>query len=159
MLGACRQQAWLNGVWYRIYCRCVHVRTVLEGRTTLLASPQQTWSLEPFRAGFQNTNRNKFVPVTPNVWPICDICDCHNRSELRHWDVKYSEIADSVHARTWSNEKTADMDGLRYFPDDPYYRLGPVHTCLYVQVRKTGGRDLFLNPLEWARAETGGADR
>ena len=44
-------------------------------------------------------------------------------------------------------------------PDDPYYRLGPVHTCLYVRVRETGDWDLFLGPLEWARAETGGADR
>jgi len=25
------------------------------------------------------------------------------------------------------------MDGLRYSPDDPYYRLGPVNTCLYVR--------------------------
>ena len=25
------------------------------------------------------------------------------------------------------------MDGLRYSPDDPYYRLWPVHTCLYVR--------------------------
>jgi len=25
------------------------------------------------------------------------------------------------------------MDGLQYFPDDPYYRLGPVHKCLYVR--------------------------
>ena len=58
-----------------------------------------------------------------------------------------------------SNEKTADMDGLRYSPEDPYYRLGPVHTCLYVRVRETGDWDLFLGPLEWARAETGGADR
>ena len=53
----------------------------------------------------------------------------------------------------------ADMDGLRYSPDNPYYRLGPVHTCLYVRVRETGDWDLFLGPLEWARAETGGADR
>jgi len=53
---------------------------------------------------------------------------------LRYWDVvEYSEVADSVHARTWSNEKMADMDSLRYSPDDPYYRLGPVHTCLYVR--------------------------
>jgi len=36
------------------------------------------------------------------------------------------------------------MDGLRYSPDDPYYRLGPVHTCLFVQVRETGDLDLFL---------------
>ena len=51
------------------------------------------------------------------------------------------------------------MDGLRYSLDDPYYRLGPVHTCLYVRVRETGDWDLFLGPLEWVRAETGGADR
>ena len=43
------------------------------------------------------------------------------------------------------------MDGLRYFPDDPYYRLGPVHTCLYVRVRETGDWNIFLGPLEWAR--------
>ena len=29
---------------------------------------------------------------------------------------------------------TADIDGLRYSPDDPYYGLGPVHTSLYVRV-------------------------
>ena len=51
------------------------------------------------------------------------------------------------------------MDGLRYSPDDPYSRLGPVHTCLYVRVREIGDWDLFLGPLERARAETGGADR
>jgi len=50
------------------------------------------------------------------------------------------------------------MDGLRYSPDDPHYRLGPVHTCLYVRLRETGDWDLFLGPLEWDRAETGGAD-
>ena len=50
------------------------------------------------------------------------------------------------------------MDGLRYSPDDPYYRLGPVYTCLYVRARETGDWDLFLVPLEWAKAETGGAD-
>jgi len=32
---------------------------------------------------------------------------------------------------------------LRYSPDDPYHRLGPVHTCLYVRVRETGDWDLF----------------
>ena len=50
------------------------------------------------------------------------------------------------------------MDGLRYSSHDPYYRLGPVRTCLYVRVRETGDWDLFLGPLEWARAETGRAD-
>jgi len=42
------------------------------------------------------------------------------------------------------------MDGLRNSPNDPYYRLGPVHTCLYVHVRETGDWDLFLGLLEWA---------
>jgi len=48
----------------------------------------------------------------------------------------------------------------RYSPDDSHYRLGPVHTCLYIGVHKTGDWDLFPwnGPLEWARAETGGAD-
>jgi len=32
-------------------------------------------------------------------------------------------------------------------------------TCLYVRVLETGDWDLFLGPLEWARAETGGADQ
>jgi len=50
------------------------------------------------------------------------------------------------------------MNGLRYSPDDPHYRLGPVHMCLYVRVRETGDWDLFLGLLEWARAETVGAD-
>jgi len=51
------------------------------------------------------------------------------------------------------------MDGLRYSPDDPSYRLGPFHTCLCIRVRETGD-DLWLGPLlEWARAETGGAYR
>ena len=35
------------------------------------------------------------------------------------------------------------MDGLRYSPDDPHYRLGPVHTFLYVRVGETGDWDLF----------------
>ena len=47
------------------------------------------------------------------------------------------------------------MDGLRYSPYDPYYRLGPVHTCLCVRVRETGDWFIFLGPLDWARAETG----
>ena len=42
------------------------------------------------------------------------------------------------------------MDGLRYSSDDLYYRLGPIHTCLYVRVHETGDWDLFLGPLEWA---------
>ena len=61
--------------------------------------------------------------------------------------------------RTWFNAKMTDTEGLRYSPIDPYYRFGPVHTCLYVRARETGDWDLFLGPLEWARAETGGADR
>ena len=45
----------------------------------------------------------------------------------------------------------ADMKCLRHYPDDPYYRLGPVHTCLYVQVHETGDWDLF-----WARGKRRG---
>jgi len=40
-----------------------------------------------------------------------------------------------------AHKKTADMEG-RYFPGDPDYRTGPVHTCLYVQVRETCDWDL-----------------
>ena len=39
-------------------------------------------------------------------------------------------------------------------PDDTYYRLGPVHTCLYARACR-----LVTGPLELTRAETGGADR
>jgi len=52
------------------------------------------------------------------------------------------------------DKKMTDMDGLRYSPDHPYYRLMPVHACLYVQVCETGEWDLLLGPLKWARAET-----
>ena len=56
-------------------------------------------------------------------------------SALRLWDVvDYSEVAGSVRDRTWSNKKTHDMDGLHYSPDDPCYRLWPVHTRVYVRV-------------------------
>ena len=37
-----------------------------------------------------------------------------------------------------AHKKTADMDGLSHSPDDPYYKLGPVHTCFCVRVCKTG---------------------
>jgi hypothetical protein len=40
------------------------------------------------------------------------------------------------------------MNNLRYSTFDPYYRLGPVHTCLYVGARETVDWDLFLGPLE-----------
>jgi len=60
-----------------------------------------------------------------------------------------------------AHKKTADMpvDGLHYSPDDPYNRLGPVHTCVYVRVRETDDWDLFLGHLEWASAENGRSDR
>ena len=31
-------------------------------------------------------------------------------------------------------QQIADINGLRYSPDDPHYSLGPVHTSLYVRV-------------------------
>jgi len=41
-----------------------------------------------------------------------------------------------------AHKKTSDMDG-RYSSDDPYDRLGAVHTCLYVRVREIGDGNLF----------------
>jgi len=58
-----------------------------------------------------------------------------------------------------AHKKTVMMHGPRFSYDDPYYSVGPVHTCLYVRLRETGDWDLFLGPLEWARAETGRAGR
>jgi len=43
------------------------------------------------------------------------------------------EVADSVDTRDCP-QMTADINGLRYSPDDPYYGLGPVHTSRYVRV-------------------------
>ena len=39
------------------------------------------WS-DSFWSRFPNINTNKFVPVTPNVQPICDICDGHKLSQI-----------------------------------------------------------------------------
>jgi len=92
--------------------------------------------------------------LIPQIVLVC-VClfVCHNSIMSHHEPFQKVENI----CRTWSNKKTADMDGLRYSPDDPYYRLGPVHTWLYVRVRETGDWDLFLVPLEWER-ETGGDD-
>jgi hypothetical protein len=38
---------------------------------------------------------------------------------------------------------SADMD-CRSSPDDPYYRLGPVHEYHYIRVRETGDWVVFL---------------
>jgi len=37
-----------------------------------------------------------------------------------------------------AHKKEVDMNGLRYSTDDPYSRLGPAHTCLYVPGRSPG---------------------
>jgi len=40
------------------------------------------------------------------------------------------------------------MDGLRYSHDDPYYRLGPVYTCLYLRAcQLVTGTSFFLDIL------------
>jgi len=67
-------------------------------------------------------------------------------------------VADSVDARACP-QKIADIDGLRYSPDDPHYGLGPVQRLSMFELRETGDWDLFLDPLARARAETGGADQ
>jgi len=55
-------------------------------------------------------------------------------SQQRHRKVAdCHEVADFIDARRCP-QKTADIDGLRYSPGDPYYRLGPVHACLEVRV-------------------------
>ena len=75
-------------------------------------------------------------------------------SALRHREVAdYPEVADSVDARTCP-QKTADIDSLRYSPDDPHYSFGPVHTCLYVRVT----RDCWLLPLPISPATFEGGD-
>jgi len=39
------------------------------------------------------------------------------------------------------HNKTADIHGVRYFPDDPYYRVNPFRSCLHVR-----DWDLYLGP-------------
>ena len=72
---------------------------------------------------------------------------------LQHWLETISarhrgvadclEVADSIDASTCP-QKTADIDGLRYSPDDSRYGLATVHTSLYVRVRWNWVWDLFL---------------
>ena len=55
---------------------------------------------------------------------------------------------------------TADIDGLRYSPDDPYYAdLGLSIRLSMFELRETGDWDPFLGSPERARAETGGASQ
>ena len=84
-------------------------------------------------------------------------------SALRNRKVAHRpEVADSVHTRNCP-QKTADINGIRYSPDTPHYGSGPVHTIVarlsMFELRETGEWDLFLDPPERARAETGGADQ
>ena len=54
---------------------------------------------------------------------------------------------------------TADIDGLRYSPDDPHTDLGLSIRLSMFELRETGDWDIFLGPPERARAETGGSDQ
>ena len=56
-------------------------------------------------------------------------------------------------------QKTADIDGFRYSPDDPHYGLGPSIRLSMFELRETSDWDIFLGPPERARTETGGADQ
>jgi len=79
-------------------------------------------------------------------------------SALRHWEVAdCPEVADSKDARACP-QKTPDMDGLRYSPDDLHYGLEPVHTSLYVRVTWDWWLGHLPRSPERARVETGGAD-
>jgi len=86
-----------------------------------------------------------WLPANSKIWKSTSSWTARLRffASWAGWESNiYSEVADSVHARTWSNKKTADMDCL-HSPDDPYNRLGPVYTCLYVRVTW----DWWLGPL------------
>ena len=67
------------------------------------------WSYMSDRcAGFFSHLRPFRIDFTLPGRPSCS-------NALRHWDVvKYSQVADSVHARTWSNKKTADQSVCIY---------------------------------------------
>jgi len=45
-----------------------------------------------------------------------------------------------------AHKKTADMDVLRYSPDELYYKFGPVHMCLYFRARDNCDWDLLVGP-------------
>jgi len=52
------------------------------------------------------------------------------------------------------------MDSLRYSPDDPYYRIGPVtrakpRALAAPSMSETNDWNLPLGLLKWARAEPG----
>jgi len=72
-------------------------------------------------------------------------------SALRHREVAdCPEVADSVDSRTCP-QTTANVDGLRYSPDDPHYGFGPVHMSLYVWVTW----DWWLGPRSPSTGEGG----
>jgi len=58
------------------------------------------WLWEPFRARFPNRKRNRFVPVTQNVWPVCDICDCHKLSQIWICDRFFFSVFFSFFSKT-----------------------------------------------------------
>ena len=92
------------------------------------------------------------------LWPTCVSggLACHGRSNHLVGGNIMSLLTGGEHAKScswgWSQslphrvqfqhtidtracpQTTADIDGLRYSPDDPHYGLGPVYTSLYVRV-------------------------
>jgi len=87
MLGACRQQAWLN-VWYRINCRCVCARTILEGRTTLLASPQRDLVL-------------RAIPSRISKHKLKQVCTSHTDCVTNLWYLWRSQSVTNLNL--WPN--------------------------------------------------------
>ena len=61
--------------------------------STPLLDTRFPFEWEPlFRAGFPNRNRNRSVPVIPNVWPICNICDGYKLSQIWICDLIFPSV-------------------------------------------------------------------
>jgi len=43
-------------------------------------------------------------------------------------------ITKRLFSRVFTPQKTVDIDGSRYSPDDPHYGLGPVHSMAFVSL-------------------------
>ena len=80
------------------------------------------------------------------------------RKRKRKRNKDCPEVVDSRNFRACP-QKTADIDGLRYSPDDPHYGPGLSIRLFMFELRETGDWDIFLGPPERARTETGGTDQ
>ena len=84
---------------------------------------------EPFWSRFPKVNVNGFVPVTPNLWPICDICDGHKLSQIWICDrICFSVFFLFILAkRVWS-----------HFGHTCHFQMWLVQPCLCLRVLGNG---------------------